>query len=74
MIDMTEYLMIADRLRVLRPDRGNRYASRTVQTKAAGAYAQWEETVRTFAGLRPYDRQERAEFMEHVHGSGSVTP
>ena len=37
---------LARKLAMLRPDRGNRYASRTIKTKGAAAYAQWQETVR----------------------------
>ena len=40
---------IAKILANLRPDRGNRFASRTVKTKAAGAFKQWKLTVEAMA-------------------------
>jgi hypothetical protein len=43
------FQVIAEALASLKPDRGNRYASRTVQTKGAAAFAQWEATVRGLA-------------------------
>lgn len=47
----TEAYDIANRLGQIRPDRGNRYESRTSLTKKRGAFAQWQLTCRTVAYL-----------------------
>lgn len=39
---------IAAVLAEMKPDRGNRYSTRTVKTKGAGAYEQWRQTCITF--------------------------
>lgn len=36
---------IAQTLKTLRPDRGNKYAPRAVKSKGAAAYEQWSATV-----------------------------
>ena len=61
---------LARKLAFLRPDRGNRYASRTIKTKGAAAYAQWQETVRVLVqwiedNANVFDRDA---FIAIVHG------
>ena len=51
-------------LRALRPDRGNRYASKTVRAKGAAAYHQWENTVGAMA-IWLLHRNALAPFSQH---------
>ncbi len=44
-----EIKAIAETLASLEPDRGNRYATRTVQTKGEAAHEQWRRTCNTLA-------------------------
>lgn len=44
-------LNVAAELAKIRPDRGNKYASRTIKVKGAGAFEQWRYTCRTMAYL-----------------------
>jgi hypothetical protein len=41
--------LLAYAMRDARPDRGNKFASRTVQTKGEAAFKQWEHDVKTVA-------------------------
>jgi hypothetical protein len=48
-VNVSQCYSLARELAMLRPDRGNRYASRTVQTKGEAAYAHWWGTCNALA-------------------------
>ncbi len=64
------FIALADELRALRPDRGNRFTPRAVQTKGAAAFAQWEATVQAMASwcARTCPAFDRARFIDYIMG------
>jgi hypothetical protein len=66
---------VASLLRVAEPDRGNRYAPRSVQTKGEARHQGWIETCRLFAtafGLLAHS-QERELFLARCGLTGEAT-
>lgn len=55
--------LIAEILRMIEPDTGNRFAPRSIQTKGAAAHRQWERTVRALA-YRVGGPRARARFIK----------
>ncbi len=76
-MNLTMVTSLARELRMLCPDRGNRYAPRSVRTKGAAAYAQWESTVAALANWlwRQNETFNRDFFIAscHVYDSEPIT-
>lgn len=64
------FIALADTLKALRPDRGNRYAPRGVRTKGEAAFDQWQETIDALADFcasqNPHFNRDR--WISYING------